>query len=498
MHIGSFFVIIIMMKYIPTIGLEIHAELKTATKMFCNCKNDADERHPNQNVCPVCLGHPGVLPTINKTAIEMIVKFGLALEAEVSKLFSFDRKNYFYPDLPKGYQISQHHQPVIKGGMINGIRINHVHLEEDAGRLVHPSNIEHLTSNFSLVDFNRAGMPLMELVTEPDIHGVKDAVAFAKELQLILRYLDISDADLEKGQMRVEANISLATSDMQQASRLGTKVEIKNLNSFRALESALNYEIKRQAEVLDSGQKVVQETRGWDDAKQVTKSQRSKEEAQDYRYFPEPDLPPLTSEAFNLKSLKLSIPELPKEKRERFQKEYSLDSSQTNLLAEDRAAAEYFEEAVSELEADEQKIISPGKIKLIFNYLTSDLRGLMADLETGFKELKITPENFADLVELISVGEISSRVAKDLLRKMMDSGLDPGEIVKQEGLRQVSGEEELRALIKKILAENPDAIADYKKGKINALQFLIGKAMAELKGRANPEALRKLFEESLK
>ncbi len=488
MHIGSFFVIIIMMKYIPTIGLEVHAELKTATKMFCNCKNDADERHPNQNVCPVCLGHPGVLPTINKTAIEMIVKFGLALEAQVSKSFSFDRKNYFYPDLPKGYQISQHHQPIIKGGAINGIRVNHVHLEEDAGRLMHEKSA-------ALVDFNRGGVPLMELVTEPDIHNVKDAVAFAKELQLILRYLGISDADLEKGQMRVEANISLNTGG---AGALGTKVEIKNLNSFRAVESALNYEIQRQAEVLDSGQKVIQETRGWDDAKQVTKSQRSKEEAQDYRYFPEPDLPPLTTEAFDLESLKLSIPELPKEKRERFKKEYGLDSSQANQLVEDREVAEYFEEAVSELEADEQKATSPEKIKLIFNYLTSDLRGLMVELETGFKDLKVTPENFADLVELISAGKISSRVAKDLLRKMMDSGLDPGEIVKQEGLQQVSGEEELRALIKKILAENPNAIADYKKGKTNALQFLIGKAMASLKGRANPEILRKLFEENLK
>lgn len=474
------------MSYIPTIGLEIHSELRTKTKMFCGCLNDPSEKHPNQNVCPVCLGHPGVLPTINKNAIKMVIKLGLAFGAKVNESFKFDRKNYFYPDLPKGYQISQHHIPIVDGGLVGNVKINHVHLEEDAGKLVHEKSA-------ALVDFNRGGVPLMELVTEPDIHSAKDAVAFAKELQLILRYLEISDADLERGQMRVDANISLS----KDPSKLGIKTEIKNLNSFRALESALTHEIQRQSEILDSGKEVKQETRGWDEAKQITKLQRTKEQIHDYRYFPEPDLPPLTLESFDLESIKISIPELPQEKRERFQKEYSLDNSQVNLLVDDRSASKYFEESVSELEEEEGKAAQPEKIKLIFNYLTSDLKGLMKEAEIVFARLKVTPENFADLIEMVAKNEISSRVAKDLLKKMMETGLDPRDIVKQEGLTQVSEEGELLSIVKKIITDNPNPVADYKKGKTNALQFLIGKAMAALKGRANPEVLKKLFKENL-
>jgi len=473
-----------MVKYFPTIGLEIHAELKTATKMFCDCPNDSEEKHPNTNVCPICLGHPGVLPTINKKAVEAIIKIGFAVNGKINGQFKFDRKNYFYPDLPKGYQISQYDQPMVIGGEVKSVKLNRVHLEEDAGKLVHSPD-----GKSTLVDFNRGGMPLMELVTEPNMHSVEEAVAFAKEFQLILRYLEVSDADLEKGQMRFDANISLS-----QGESLGTKVEIKNLNSFAALEEAINYEIKRQAEILNSGKAVHQETRGWDDVKKVTTSQRSKEEAHDYRYFPEPDLPPLESSAFDLESLRLAVPELPAEKRKRFKQEFYLADAEVNILVEDRKEAEFFEAAISEWQADK----SGGNIKLLFNYLTSDLRGLMRDRDIGFADLKIMPENFADLIDLVSKNEISSRVAKDLLVKMLDSGVDPRTLVENEGLSQVSEEGALLITVKKVIESNLAAVSDYKKGKGNALQFLIGKAMAELKGRGNPAVLRDLFEKELK
>lgn len=484
------------MEYKPTIGLEIHVELKTATKMFCDCLNDPNEKHPNVNVCPVCLGHPGVLPTINKKAVKSIIKIGLAIKGEINKVFRFDRKNYFYPDLPKGYQISQFEQPIIKGGEIDIssragkpiiIKITRIHLEEDAGKLVHSDD-----NKSSLVDFNRGGIPLMELVTEPVIHDAKDAVFFAKELQLILRYLEVSDADMEKGQMRVDANVSVSKDDA-----LGVKVEIKNLNSFKAVEQALNYEIKRQQEVLEEGGEIKQETRGWNDAKQKTESQRLKEESHDYRYFPEPDLPPLLAEDFDLSALRLDIPELPNEKRERFKKQYELNTNQIDFLIEDKEAADFFEKAVSELEADEQKLISKDKIKLIINYLATDLTGLMKEMKIHFKELLISPENFADLIEMIDKNEVSSRVAKDLLCKMAVSGSDPRQIVKEEKLHQVSGEEELITIVNKIIEENSDAVSDYKKGKITALQFLVGKAMAALKGKGNPQVLQKLFKDNL-
>lgn len=487
------------MKYLPTIGLEVHVELKTATKMFCDCPNDPAERHPNVNVCPICLGHPGVLPTINKKAVEQLIAVGWAVNGKINERFKFDRKNYFYPDLPKGYQISQYDLPIVKGGEIDislrlgetkAVRLNRVHLEEDAGKLVHSPD-----GKATLVDFNRGGLPLMELVTEPDMHSTKEAAAFAKELQLILRYLGVSDADLERGQMRADANVSLTNDERQTTNdKLGTKVEIKNLNSFAALEQAINYEIKRQAEILDEGKTVKQETRGWDDIKKKTVSQRSKEEAHDYRYFPEPDLPPLLSSAFDLEGLRLSVPELPEAKRNRFQREFQLTDAEANILVEDRKEAEFFEAAVSEWKADR----GSGSIKLLFNYLTSDLRGLMGERGIGFADLKITPDDFADLMDMVSKNEISSRIAKDLLVKMLDSGVDPRTLVENEGLSQVSEETVLLETVKQVIAGNPAAVLDYRKGKANALQFLVGKAMAALKGRGNPAVLKSLLEKELK
>jgi len=485
--------------YQPTIGLEIHIELKTKTKMFCGCLNDPDEKHPNLNICPICLAHPGTLPTINKKAVEAVLKLGLTLNSKIPEISKFDRKNYFYPDLPKGYQISQYDKPLVVGGKLNGVKITRIHLEEDTGRLTHNdynddndndknSHSHRQKSSYSLVDFNRAGIPLMELVTEPDIESGKEAVAFAKELQLILRYLEISDADMEKGQLRVEVNLSISKNSV-----LGTKVEIKNLNSFKAVEESIDYEIKRQSEILEKGEMVKQETRGWDDIKKRTVPQRTKEEAHDYRYFPEPDLPPLDLTKFNLEELKISVPELPAQKRARFEKEYGLLANQTEILIEDRGLAQYFEESASELRT---KLPIPD-YQLLLNYFSSDMRGLMNEQKITVKELNITPENFADLIVLLSKGEISSRLAKDILKEMFLTGLDPKQIIQQKGLTQISDDAIIERIIEEITRENPKAVEDYKKGQKNALQFLIGQAMKKLKGRADPKILKEAMENNL-
>jgi aspartyl-tRNA(Asn)/glutamyl-tRNA(Gln) amidotransferase subunit B len=466
-----------MPEYKPTIGLEIHAELKTRTKMFCDSLNDPEENHPNANVCPICMGHPGTLPVPNKAAIEHVLKVGMALGGRVSDTTKFDRKNYFYPDLPKGYQISQYDKPLIEGGTLNGVRIRRIHLEEDTGTLVHGDNA-------SLVDYNRSGVPLMELVTEPDLKGAEDTTAFARELQLILRYLGVSDANMEKGEMRIEANVSL---DM------GVKVELKNINSFKAVHDAVQYELKRHEEALRAGEKLSQETRGWDEAKQRTVVQRSKEEAHDYRYFPEPDIPSFETKVFELDELRDSIPELPAQKRARFAKEYGLGAVQAEILVSEPEMANYFEEAVSEL----RERISDAPAMTIYNYLTSDLRGLMNQDDVAFVDLKIDPEHLAHLAGLIEEKKITSRQAKDMLARMFETGLDPEEIVKKENVG-VSGTEEVQEVVVAIIAENKAAADDYRKGKIASMQFLIGKAMAKLKGRAQPDMLKDLFERNLK
>ena len=458
-------------------------ELKTKTKMFCGCLNDPDEKHPNINVCPICLAHPGTLPTINKKAVEAVLKLGLALNSQIPKESKFDRKNYFYPDLPKGYQISQYDQPLVLGGELNNIKLRRIHLEEDTASLIHGKKGE------SLVDFNRAGVPLMELVTEPDIKSGKEATDFAKELRLILRYLDISDADMEKGQMRIEANISVSKDN-----ELGTKVEVKNLNSFRSVEESIDYEIKRQAEILESGEKIIHETRGFDENKRITVSQRLKEEAHDYRYFPEPDLPSMDSAEFDLKKLKSETPELPKAKRQRFKKEFFLKDNQAEILVNDKNFANYFEKAAA-------KLISSGggenSVQILYNCLTSDLKGLMREMNFTIEEIKIAPENSADLTTLIISGGISSSSAKDILREMAETGLNPRQIIEEKNLTQISDDDIIKQTIQVVIKNNPKAIEDYKKGKENALQFLIGQAMAKLKGRGNPEILRKILKETI-
>jgi aspartyl-tRNA(Asn)/glutamyl-tRNA(Gln) amidotransferase subunit B len=497
------------MDYQPTIGLEIHAELKTRTKMFCDSLNDPDEKHPNHNVCPVCLGHPGTLPTINKKAVESVIKVGLALGGKINPITKFDRKNYFYPDLPKGYQISQYDMPIVVGGTLNGIRIRRVHLEEDTGTLIHEAHSTKHEKNeksgyvlreSSLVDYNRAGVPLMELVTEPDFKSADEVVAFAKELQLILRYLGVSDADMERGQMRIEANVSLSeTADGrgldadQRGKKLGTKTELKNINSFKAVGAAIAYELKRQEEILEKGEKVTHETRGWDDAKQKTVSQRSKEEAHDYRYFPEPDLPPIETNIFDIEKLKDELLELPAQKRARFAKEYGLSEKQSGTLIGYLTLADYFEKTASELKSE----LPTTDYQLLMNYLTSDLVGLMNKDGVSFGELKINPEHLAHLVLLIEQGKIGSRQAKNALVKMFETGMDPEDIVKSEGMETVSDAAELEAVVREVVEKNPKAVEDYKKGKAVSMQFLIGQAMARLKGRGNPGLLRDILKKYL-
>ncbi len=475
--------------YRPTIGIEAHIELSTKTKMFCACLNAGEGLRPNTNVCPVCLGHPGALPTMNREAVRSVVRLGLALGATIPEVSSFDRKSYTYPDLPKGYQISQYERPLTLGGSLHGVRIRRVHLEEDTGRLAHEEGV-------SLVDYNRAGVPLMELVTEPDIHDAETAVVFAKELQLLLRHLGIATADMERGEMRVEANISVSADDS-----FGTKVEVKNLNSFKSVGEAVAYEVRRQAELLSSGKKVAQETRGWDEARRATVSQRSKEEAHDYRYLPEPDLPPIETRSapwLDLELLRAELPELPREKYRRFREEFSLRDDQAEALVQDRALAAYFEEAVSELATDLRDEAFGEGVQLLVAYLTSDLRGILNARSLELSELRVTPAHLAHLVHLVQSGELSSRMAKDILLRMAETGLDPHVIIERDGVRQISDEGALRAAAAAVIGEFPEPVADYRGGKTSALQFLVGQTMKRLGGLGNPVLIRVILEELLR
>ena len=486
------------MTYEPVIGLEIHAQLKTKTKMFCGSLNDPDETHPNVHVCPVCMGHPGTLPVPNKKAIESVVKVGLALSCEIARRSKFDRKNYFYPDLPKGYQISQYDMPLCERGTLDvlgkKVRITRIHLEEDTGRLVH----NKLGSSF--VDFNRAGVPLMELVTEPDIRNAEEAVAFAKKLQTILQYLDVSEANLEKGQMRCEVNISMRKPEGE----FGTKVEIKNINSFSAVRDAIAYEIKRQSAALAKGEKIVQETRGWDENKKATVSQRLKESAHDYRYFPEPDLSEWVlggeegapeETVIDVEKIRASLPELPDQKKARFQKEFSLSEKETEVLASDKYTASFFEHVVSELDAERE--IDKALVKLAVNYLNTDLRKLINETGTPISEMLVSAENFAELVGLLHEGKITSSAGKMVLEEMFRTGKDPSNIIEEKGLAQVSDIAELEKTVLEIIAAHPKVVTDYKAGKQNALQFLLGQLMAKTKGKANPETSAEILKKLL-
>ncbi len=480
--------------YKPTIGLEIHAELKTNSKMFCGCKNDPDEKKPNTNICPVCLGHPGTLPVANEEAIKKVIKAGYALHCKIATDSKFDRKNYFYPDIPKGYQISQYDMPFCEGGhlVIDGrkIGITRIHLEEDTGSSVHPEG-----ADYSLVNYNRAGMPLMELVTEPDITSGIEARKFAEELQLIFKYLGVSDADMEKGLMRVEVNISVS-----KTKKFGTKVEIKNLNSFKVVEKAIDFEITRQTELLESGGAVVQETRGWNDKEEITFSQREKESAHDYRYFPEPDLPPLHFEKEYLAAIKAEIPELPEGKRERFAREYGLDEKQVAIFVAQKELGEYFEKVSSEFKewlSVEKVPDAKGFYKLAANYLISDIQGLLHGKEFVEKDFNITAENFAEFIKMIYQQEINSKTAKMVLAEMFNTGEDPSDVVEANNWGQMSDMGQLEKVIADILAKNPKAVSDYKSGNKNVLQFLAGQVMGATRGTANPATVQEMLKKLL-
>lgn len=466
-----------MLKYKPTIGLEIHAELKTESKMFCSCKNDTSEVLPNVNVCPVCLGHPGTLPVPNRKAIESVLKVGLALGGTLADFSEFDRKNYFYPDIPKGYQISQYKYPLVTGGSLLGVSIKRIHLEEDTAKSFHEMG------NYSLIDYNRAGVPLMELVTEPVIKLGKEASAFAKELQLILRTLEVAEVNMEKGEMRVEANISVSDND-----KFGTKVEVKNLNSFKALERAIDYEINRQSDLLSRGEKVIQETRGWDDAKQKTFSQREKEESHDYRYFPDPDIPKIQLSISNINVLNLreSLPEMPEEKRKKYTT-LGIKKEDANVLVSEERLGKIFSDSLRFLGNDKNKA------QLLANYIVSDLAGLA----NNRSEIKISPEKLAVLISMLSDGLITSRAAKDLLATMVDKDIDPRKEAESRGIIQQSDPNKLFALIQEVIKENLKAVSDYKAGKTGAIGFLVGMAMKKSKGSSNPEVLKDLLEKEI-
>ncbi|MBU6431313.1 MAG: Asp-tRNA(Asn)/Glu-tRNA(Gln) amidotransferase subunit GatB [Patescibacteria group bacterium] len=483
------------MNYKTTIGLEIHAELKTETKMFCYSKNDTEEKSPNVNICPICMGHPGTLPTINKEAVKKVLKVGAALGGDLADFSEFDRKNYFYPDIPKGYQISQYKYPLVKNGSLNGVKITRVHLEEDTAKSSHD------TDDYSLVDFNRAGIPLMELVTEPVIHSGSEAAEFSKELQLLLRYLGASDANMEKGEMRVEANVSVSESDT-----FGVKVEVKNLNSFRAVERAIAYETERQIAALERGGRVIQETRGWNESRQETFSQRMKEESHDYRYFPEPDLPKLKIseiQEFSEENLRKELPELPWEKRERMKKYFGLKNEAVEIYVQDIGMGKFFETAINHLgvELPSQLGSSTPKldvsVNLASNYIISDLSGLLKEKNFSSDELKMDPKDFARLISMTAKGELSSRATKDVLKIMFEEGGDPEEIVKEKGLAQTSDDSFIKNIAEEIIVKNPVAVEEYKKGKENALQFLVGQGMKLSGGKANPGVLQKMLKEKL-
>jgi len=489
--------------YRPTIGLEVHAELKTKTKMFCDSRNDPDETRPNVNICPVCMAHPGTLPVINHEAVRHVLRVGTALGSTLADFTEFDRKSYFYPDIPKGYQISQYEHPLITGGTLASVAITRVHLEEDTARSIHVSSKASATEGAggkSLVDFNRAGIPLMELVTEPVIHDAETAGKFARELQLLLRTLGAGEANLEKGEMRIEANISVSKDE----GVFGTKVEVKNINSFRSVERAIAYEIQRQTALIESGGKVSQETRGWDESKQETFHQRFKEGSADYRYFPEPDLPKLfLSELpeFSPEALRASLPELPWERRERYAKAYGLKESDATYLCASFERATFFDAVASALGAD------AALLALAANYVISDLAGIYAKSgNPNFAEATQGKENFASLdaksfaklIHLVSAQELSSRGAKDVLLLLVEKGGDPETIAKEHGLIQVHDTESLRGTVQGVLAEETKAVEEYRAGKEAALQYLLGKSMKASKGAGNPTVLKELLIEELK
>lgn len=480
------------MQYEAVIGLEVHAELETRSKMFCSCPVvDSTIAEPNTAVCPVCTGMPGTLPVLNERAVEYALRVALALNCQINTISIFARKNYFYPDLPKGYQISQYEQPLAINGHLTiltekgekAVRVRRVHLEEDTGKLTHFVNDKEA---YSLVDLNRAGVPLLEIVTEPDMHSAEEVRQFATALRSVLRYLGVNSGDMQKGVMRVEPNVSVRLMGSQE---LGTRTEIKNLNSFRALERSIAYEIERQGQALDTGQNILQQTLGWDEVQGKTVIQRSKEEAHDYRYFPEPDLPPLVIDAGYLEKIRESLPELPAAKLKRFQDQYQLTAYEAGVLIANLDVADYFEQVV-----DKAQGLSP---KFAANWITGDLFNLLNQSGKEIGEIQITPADFTELLHLISQGDINQNTARQVLERMYATGDSPSEIIMELGLQQISDRDVILAWVNSVIADHPDQVDSYLAGKTSVINWLFGQVMRAAQGKANPELLRQELEKQL-
>ena len=476
------------MDYEPVIGLEVHAELLTHSKMFCGCAVVmSDGEPPNSHVCPVCLGMPGMLPVINQRAVEMTIMTGLALNCTIEAFNVFARKNYFYPDLPKGYQISQYEFPLCSNGWLEvetlkgakRIGIRRVHLEEDTGKSTH-------AGGKSLIDFNRGGVPLMEIVTEPDFRSVEEVQAYATKLRAIVRYLNVNSGDMEKGVIRFEANISIRPTG---SIELNTRTEVKNLNSFRALVRATEYELARQQKLAERGERVVQQTMGWDEDRNATAPQRSKEQAHDYRYFPEPDLPPLVIDPAWVASIKASLPELPDAKRDRFVRDYGLSKTDAELLVTEKAVADYYEAAVQQSGAKNPKAI--------FNWLTGELFRYMNDADVSIEAIKITPQSLVKLIDLVEAGNINVNTGKRVLADMFKTGESAKSIVEAKGLGQISDMGAIEAIVQKVLDANPDEVSKYLGGKETVLGWLVGQVMKESRGKANPGAVQEIVRKQL-
>lgn len=478
------------MKYEAVIGLEVHTELRTATKIFCSCKTSFGAE-PNTNVCPVCLGLPGVLPVLNKKVLEFAVRTGLALNCEISRYSKFDRKNYYYPDLPKNFQTSQYDLPICEHGHLDievdgkksTVRITRAHMEEDAGKLVHHGT-SITDSDYSLVDYNRTGTPLLEIVSEPDIRSAKEAVAYMEKLRAILQYCGVSDCKMEEGSLRCDANVSVRPVGQKE---LGTKTEIKNINSFRGVERAIEYEAMRQAQLLEDGGTVVQETRTWDEKEGVTKSMRKKEEANDYRYFPEPDLVPFTVSDEYIEEIRKTLPELPDARKARYMKSYGLAAYDADYLTNDKDRADYFEAMVA----------AGAEPKEAANWLMGDFAKLLSRDNLEMKAAPVQAAAMADLLKLIAKGTISGKIAKQVFAEMWTSGKDPETIVKEKGLVQISDTGALEELAAKVIAANPQSVADFKAGKKKAVGFLMGQIMKETKGKANPQVVNGILTKML-
>ena len=478
------------MDYEAVIGLEIHCELKTKTKIFCGCPTTfgADQ---NTHVCPVCLGLPGVLPTVNKRVVEFAIKAGLATNCEINKYSKFDRKNYYYPDLPKNWQTSQYDLPIAIHGHVDidtpegrkTIRLTRIHMEEDAGKLVHSGNTIKDSAS-SDIDYNRTGVPLLEIVSEPDLRSAEEARAYMEKIKAIMEYIDVSNCRMEEGNLRADVNVSLRPVGSQE---LGTRTEMKNINSFKGLVDAINYEIERQTEVLDEGGFVRQETRTWDPAQGITLSMRSKENAHDYRYMPEPDLPPIVTSDELIEKYRTELPELPDARRARIEKDYGLSDYDAGILTSSRAMAEYFDTAVA----------AGADAKLAANWMMGDLAKNLNAEELDIKDSPVEPERLAGMIKLIEKGTISSKIAKKVFKEMWSSKDVPEKIVKDKGLVQITDTKAIEAIVDKVIADNPKPVADYQGGNKKAIGALVGQVMKASRGKANPQVVNKMLAEKL-